>query len=750
MDDSCISFNNVKTTFFLILLLVLPIFISCDGSETEANYCAGKIVSVAGRAEDDLYIKSSFNNWSLSTPMTYKDGIWSVELFLAPGSYPYKFFSAKTSETFLDETNPLTMFDQDLRCSKLVIKDCRYPTAELAGRPEIKGKNIKFQIKFTPGISGKDPDFNKSEILLGREKADFSFSEKTGMISIDHEAKDFGKYTWSFKIFDTDGFAAEVLTVPVWIEEKEFDWKENAFIYQLMTDRFSNGDKTNDYPIPGIDEKANWQGGDFQGIIDKIDENYFTDMGANVLWISSPVANTENPGKGMGGDTRYYSPYHSYWPIATGWTNELHIPGLDSPIEKHFGTEEKLHELIQKAHKKGIRVMFDFVPNHVHTDSYLWKTYKNQGWFNMAPAGLPENAGGGYTCGWERPVECWFTDYLADINYRNNDATEAVINHLIWMIQEFDIDGLRLDAIRLMEIDFTSSLKTAIQRKVTTTGILFYMIGETFTGDTGWDEIGDYLGETKLDGQFDFPLYHHIVRTFLLQSETVKTFAEFLKTNDYRYQNDFYKGSIMGNFIGNHDVARALSLANKDFDGVSSQGGAEADQKVWENSPELPEEEAPFSKMRNALTFMFTHPGIPIIYQGDEFGMPGANDPDNRRMNVFGDDLSENQKKNLERTRILGKFRQDHPALAKGTRKDLIVKGNIYAFAMKHNHDTVIAVFNNGEKSETVTIDLEEAGFKGEAETLFSEKELEIKENKATIELEPFSSELIYEGNDII
>ena len=744
MDDSCISFNNVKTTFFLILLLVLPIFISCGGSKTETNYCAGKIVSVAGRAEDDLYIKSSFNNWSLSTPMTYKDGIWSVELFLAPGSYPYKFFSAKTSETFLDETNPLTMFDQDLRCSKLVIKDCRYPTAELAGRPEIKGKNIKFQIKFTPGISGKDPDFNKSEILLGREKADFSFSEKTGMISIDHEAKDFGKYTWSFKIFDTDGFAAEVLTVPVWIEEKEFDWKENAFIYQLMTDRFSNGDKTNDYPIPGIDEKANWQGGDFQGIIDKIDDNYFTDMGANVLWISSPVANTENPGKGMGGDTRYYSPYHSYWPIATGWTNELHIPGLDSPIEKHFGTEEKLHELIQKAHKKGIRVMFDFVPNHVHTDSYLWKTYKNQGWFNMAPAGLPENAGGGYTCGWERPVECWFTDYLADINYRNNDATEAVINHLIWMIQEFDIDGLRLDAIRLMEIDFTSSLKTAIQRKVTTTGILFYMIGETFTGDTGWDEIGDYLGETKLDGQFDFPLYHHIVRTFLLQSETVKTFSEFLKTNDYRYQNDFYKGSIMGNFIGNHDVARALSLANKDFDGVLSNGGDEANQKVWENSPELPKEEAPFSKMRNAITFLFTHPGIPIIYQGDEFGMPGANDPDNRRMNVFGDDLSENQKKNLERTRILGKFRQDHPALAKGTRKDLIVKGNIYAFAMKHDSDTVIAVFNNGEESEKVTIDLEKAGLKGEAETLFSEKELEIKENKATIELEPFSSELIY------
>ena len=744
MDYPRFSFNNVKFISLLILLSFSFALISC-GSEIQNNYsCQGTIVSIEGRAEDDLYIKSSFNHWLPVTPMNYKDGIWSVELFLDPGSYPYEFFSAKTSKRFLDSSNPLTMFDKNIRYSKLVVNDCRYPVIELAGRPEISGKNISFKIKFTPGISGKNPDFDRSEIKLGREKADFSFDEKTKMISINYDAGESGKYTWFFRIFDSDGFAAEVLTVPVWIEEKEFDWSD-AFIYQIMTDRFSNGDKTNDAPLPDIDEKANWQGGDFQGIIDKIDENYFSDMGANVLWISSPVANTENPGKGMGGDTRYYSPYHSYWPIATGWTNEMPVPGLDSPIEKHFGTEEKLHELIQKAHKKGIRIMFDFVPNHVHTDSYLWKTYKNQGWFNMAADGLPANASGGYTCGWERPVDCWFTDYLADINYRNNDATEAVINHLIWMIQEFDIDGLRLDAIRLMEIDFSSSLKTAIQRKVTTTGILFYMIGETFTGDFGWDEIGYYLGKDKLDGQFDFPLYHHIVRTFLLQSEDLKTFAEFLKTNDYRYQRDFYTNSIMGNFIGNHDVARALSLANKDFDGVSSQGGAEADWKVWENSPELPEEEAPFSKMRNALTFLFTHPGIPIIYQGDEFGMPGANDPDNRRMNVFGGDLSENQRKNLEHTQILGKFRQEHPALLSGLRKNLIVEENIYAFAMKSDKEVVIAVFNNGEESEKIKIDLDEAGFKGKAAALFSEEDPSVKDNKITVTLQPFSAELIYE-----
>ena len=155
MDDSCIPFNNVKKAFFIIFA-VLPLLVSCGGTGTQSNYCAGKTVSVAGRAEDDLYIKSSFNNWSPSTPMTYKDGVWSRELFLAPGSYPYIFFSAKTSKAFLDPANPLTMFDKDIRYSKLEVKDCRYPVIELAGRPEISGKNIRFQIKFTAGISGKD------------------------------------------------------------------------------------------------------------------------------------------------------------------------------------------------------------------------------------------------------------------------------------------------------------------------------------------------------------------------------------------------------------------------------------------------------------------------------------------------------------------------------------------------------------------------------------------------------------------
>lgn len=721
--------------------------ISCGDDSTKTD-CPGVMVSVAGNADDDLYIRGGFNNWSLSTPMTFNEGRWEVDLYLAPGDYPYKFYSGKTEESFADPENPLTMFDSGIRYSRLVVKDCRYPTVRLEKKPVVEGKKISFEMSYSPGIADSAPDLSKTTILLNREKAEYTFDSDIEVFKVDYTAKENGKYTWHFKVFDKKGFAADVQTVQFWIEDKDFDWRD-AMMYQLMTDRFKNGSTENDNPLPEIHEKANWQGGDFRGIIEKIEDNYFTDLGFNAIWISSPVLNTPNAGKGMGGDTRMYSAYHSYWPIATGWTDVTPIPGIESPIETRFGTAEELHELIQKAHEKGIRVLFDFVPNHVHTDSHLWKTYRNSDWFHFAKDGQPANMNGGYTCGWEKPVECWFTDYLADLNYSNIDAMNAVIDHLLWMIQEFDVDGLRLDAIRLMRIDFTTTLRTMIERNVMHTGVPFYMIGETFTGDTGWEEIGLYVGETKLNGQFDFPLYHHVVRTFLLQSETVEELVEFLEKNDGRYERDYYSEALMGNFIGNHDVCRALSLANDDFDGVSSQGGAPAHEKIWENSPEVPEDELPFLKMRNAITFIYTMPGIPIIYQGDEFGMPGANDPDNRRMNIFGEELSEHQKKNLEHLKLTAKFRSRHPALRYGIRDVLLTKDNILAYSYVLDDDSTLIVINNGDKDSDVEIGVEEVFKDGKISDYLTGTEYAVSEGKVKVKVKAFSALLFESGESV-
>ena len=689
-EEKCM--RSICVFFLAAVFLVLSS--SCEGKQEERVGCEGVTLAAEGSADALLFVRGSFNRWDLSTPMTYRNGRWEVSLFLPPGDYAYAFYAKKDGQWFLDASNPLARYENGKRYSRLMVPDCRYPRLELAEKRLAGSTSLAVKVRFVPGVGGADPDMAKSEVTLSGKPIVPAYDKKSRLFTVQMSALTPGKYTLLFRVRDTAGFAADPLFVPVWVENEPFDWR-SAIIYQVMIDRFFNGDTTNDAPVAGVAEKANWQGGDFRGIIEKLDAGYFSDLGVSALWISSPLRNTQGAWKGMGGDPRLYTAYHSYWPVATGWSDLTPIPGLESPIEPHFGTEADLHDLVQKAHARGIRVIFDIVPNHVHEESWLWQTYRYDGWFNEAPAGLPANALGGYTCGWERPEECWFTDYLPDIDHRNPAAMDFLIAHYLWLIRTFDVDGFRIDAVRLMNLDFIRTLRWFVERDATAGGLPFFMVGETFTGDYGWDEIGFYLGSDKLDSQFDFPLFHHIARAFLTGTEGFDEFAAFLVEHDGRYQRDYHPGAVMATFLGNHDLCRALSSANDDFDGTS-QGGAVAHERVWENEPATPVGPEPYERLRLAWTFLFTSPGIPTIYQGDEFGMPGANDPDNRRMILFGDDLNEHQKKTIEFVKKLAAVRRLHPALWKGTRTTILSEPDVWLYAMMGEHETVLVAFNRG------------------------------------------------------
>jgi len=695
----------------LLFIAFLAFFVSCEEESGSKSFgeCESTIITTSARADDDLYIVASFNKWHLDTPMIYRDGRWEVELSLPPGDYGYKFYSAMRNEEWLDPENPMTMFADEIRSSRFTVKDCRHPELQMDGRVATEDGGFSFDVKFISGINGANPDFSKSEITLNGEPVTAQYDKNTKTFKISHSDLDPGKYTYLFRVWDSLGFRAKSLFVPIWVEKEKFRWSD-AILYQILTDRFSNGDVSNDKTVEGVDFKANWQGGDFRGVIEKIDSGYFIDMGINALWISSPIVNTQGLGKGMYSDPHYYTAYHSYWPIGTGWTESLKIEGIDSPIEPHFGSEDELKELIKKAHAQGIRVLFDFVPNHVHIESPLWEEHRNHGWFNMAKENQAPNQSGGYNCGWEDNEACWFTEYLPDINYRNIDALNAMIDHAIWLAQEFDVDGYRLDAIRLMVLDFTYTLKTSVQRELSgATGNPFYMVGETFTGHSGHQEIGWYLGEDMLDGQFDFPLFHYMSDAFLTRSVNFQDLKSFTDVNDRRYQNQFYAGAVMSNFLGNHDVVRAISVANDDFDGTSF-GGAPSYERAWENSPETPDTSFPFLKMRMAHTFLFTTNGIPTIYMGDEYGMPGADDPDNRRMTIFDDQLNQYQKETLEHVKKLGKFRQLHPALRHGERETLSLSSDVWIYSMLYGDDFVIVAFNRSPEEYSEEIDLAKIG----------------------------------------
>ena len=130
-----------------------------------------------------------------------------------------------------------------------------------------------------------------------------------------------------------------------------FIW-ENATVYFMLTDRFNNGDPMNDTPLGRKQDGGplrSFMGGDLKGITMKIEEGYFEDLGVNVLWITPPIEQIHSfTDEGWG---KTYG-YHGYW--ARDWTN----------IDPNYGTMDELKEMVDKAHKRGIRVLLDVVLNH--------------------------------------------------------------------------------------------------------------------------------------------------------------------------------------------------------------------------------------------------------------------------------------------------------------------------------------------------------------------------------------------------
>jgi glycosidase len=139
---------------------------------------------------------------------------------------------------------------------------------------------------------------------------------------------------------------------------------------------------------------------------------------------------------------------------------------------------------------------------------------------------------------------------------------------------------------------------------------------------------------------------------------------------------------VMSTFLGNHDVARFISVANGDNTG-----------SPWSAPPPVPSSAAPYQKLRLAFTFLLTYTGIPLIYYGDEIGMPGATDPDNRRIMKFAG-LTPNEQLVLDRVRAAGTARGGGDALRKGARRTLYVDANFYVYARGTGSGAVIVALN--------------------------------------------------------
>lgn len=624
-----------------------------------------------------VHVAGDFNGFSATALPMEEVGlagsnIWEVAVALAPGDHAYKLVVDGSYR--LDEASPLSMWVDGIENSRVVAEDCARPRVDLF-EVAVSGSNgtVSAVVAFVAASDGQ-PAAGTPQITidgLAVPPAALAWEEELQLLRVNAAAPE-GKRTFEVTAVDGGG-RATVRSFPFWIDgARGFAW-EDAVLYFVLTDRFRNGDAANDAPVAGVDPKANYQGGDWDGLRLAIEEGYFDALGVNVLWISPHVDNPD--GAFAGADARPYSGYHGYW------------PAKGRIAEERFGGMDDLKAAIDAAHARGIRVILDVVLNHVHDEHEFWVEHPGAPWFHS-----PE-----YVCGYDQPLTCSFASYLPDLDHRTLDTMKAVVADAKWWAEETGADGFRVDAVKHFEHAVGRTLRHEM-RDHRLAGDRFWMVGETFVGrwtDAGQaDTVKAYVGPRELDGQFDFPLHWEIVRTIGRGEGTLRDLEKVVRESQGFYGPE----ALMGTFLGNHDVSRFVSHANGD---IADLFGGGAQEQGWTAPPAQPASPVPYARMRAAFTLLFALPGVPTIYYGDEIGLAGAGDPDNRRPLPWSGITAE-QEAVRDHVAALAGARQTRRELSRGTARQVFLENEVLVLERAWEGRYAYVAINRGASARSI------------------------------------------------
>ena len=492
------------------------------------------------------------------------------------------------------------------------------------------------------------------------------------------------------------------------------NWQD-GIIYYAFTDRFSNGDPSNDRPVehPEVSPQANYQGGDFQGILQKIQQGYFSKIGINILWLAPLNQNPNGAWQEYLPPYRFYTGYHGYWPVT------------HTTVEPRFGGAPALRNLIQAARENNIRIIADLVLRHVHVEHPLWNEKRD--WFGNLI--LPD--GRKNLRLWdEQQFTTWFEEWLPGFDFENPKATSFLINNASWWLESFKLDGFRLDAVKHIYPAFWWKFRSAMRNteKASSRGPHYY-VGETFMDRRG---IMQFVGPNMLDGQFDFPLYDTLIEVF---AKSKKSFDE-LETSLLESEIIYGKETLMSPLIGNHDKPRFLAYADGDLPDPLID---DEEEVGWKKPPQVDNPDS-YKKLTLALAFILAIDGVPMIYYGDEVGLTGAGDPDNRRFMPHDADLTPPQIEVRKAFEKLANARHKHPALRYGSRRLLLANQNQYAFVRRHLNDTVIAAWNTSSQPASFHLNVSPEFQDGACtDSLNPSRKITIKNGSAKFELPPLT-----------
>ena len=440
----------------------------------------------------------------------------------------------------------------------------------------------------------------------------------------------------------------------------DFDWDESV-IYFMLTDRFFDGDSTNNDPYDlnyDSSKRGTYQGGDLKGITTKLD--YLDNLGVNTIWISPIVENIKYDVRSGENGEPYYA-YHGYWANNFGELNP------------HFGTMADFHELIDAAHDRDMKIMVDVVLNHT---GYGLKEI--DGDMVNPPAGFPTDE--------DR------TRFSDIVRQGNNVGSDEVVGELAglpdiktedpavrqqiidWQTSWIDqattekgnsIDYFRVDTVKHVEDATWMKFKTALTEKKPE----FKMIGEAWGANVN-NQLG-YLETGTMDSLLDFE-FKHTARNFV--NGQLKSVNDALVSRNGKLDNT----ATLGQFLGSHDEDGFLhSLAGDE------------------------------GKLKVAASLQATAKGQPVIYYGEELGLTGANNyPQYDNRYDFAWDQVENNDILDHYTKILN-FRSDYSKVfAKGERTFVggSDKDKFLLFSRAYKDESVYVGLNVAEELKEVTL----------------------------------------------
>lgn len=424
------------------------------------------------------------------------------------------------------------------------------------------------------------------------------------------------------------------LTVPVSIvmAADEADWRDEQ-IYLIMVDRFNNGDSSNDYDTDISDPEA-YHGGDIQGIIDQLDE--LKERGFTAIRLTPIMKNADNG-------------YHGYW-----------VEDFMA-VEEHFGTIEDARQLVNEAHQRDIKVIFDFVVNHTAPDHPWLKEEEKEDWFHEEQALITGDE--------QAQIETAWISGLPDLNHSNPEVRDYLFDVAEFWIKETGVDGFHFDSVKHVPEEFWNDFNQHIKNLDPE----IYLSAEVWNDDPGY--IAGYQ-DAGFDSFIDYPFYETATNVFASPGQSLEPLYNLWEYNRGVYESPH----LLGLFMDNHDTKRFTRVAT------------ENDQN-------------PITRWKLAYTYLYTAPGLPVVYQGSEVPMDGGEVPDNRNMVAFNSG-DEELRNHLE---TLSSIRQQYPALTAGDFEMIASENAMSLFKRSYEGESVYIAINNGTDTTTLPItDLEE------------------------------------------